>query len=228
VASTSACAADPIDTDGPDFVESSEVVGKGRAQFEADLVRSGATTSTPTLLRYGIADKLELRLETESVAPERGDLAFGVKWHSRDRDPPAGIPAVSWILHFETPTGEDGSRGHGIRPSLRSVLTWDLPYEFGLGVMPGVRLDATPEGHHFASGIFGATLSKRWTERFRTFVEAAAPQIASSRDGGTVASWDIGAAYLLTNDWQLGVRAATSATRAAPSSQLLFELAGRF
>ncbi|HYL25874.1 MAG TPA: transporter, partial [Burkholderiales bacterium] len=62
----------------------------------------------------------------------------------------------------------------------------------------------------------------------RTFVETAAPQIASGRDGGTVASWDIGAAYLLTNDWQLGVRAATSATRATPSSQLLFELAGRF
>lgn len=225
---SSAFAADPIDTDGPDFVESSEVVGKGRAQFEADLLRSGATTSTPTLLRYGVADTLELRLETESLAPERGDLALGVKWHSQDRDPAAGIPAVSWLLHFETPTGEDGSRGHGIRPSLRSVLTWDLAYDLGLGVMPGIKLDATPEGHHFASGIFGATLSKRWTARFRTFVEAAAPQIASGRDGGTVASWDIGAAYLLTNDWQLGVRAATAATHAAPSSQLLFEIAGRF
>mgnify|MGYP003353933713 FL=1 len=27
-----------IDTDGPDFVESSEVVGKGRFQFESDVM----------------------------------------------------------------------------------------------------------------------------------------------------------------------------------------------
>lgn len=31
-------AAEPIDADGPDFVESSEVIGKGRFQYEADMM----------------------------------------------------------------------------------------------------------------------------------------------------------------------------------------------
>jgi hypothetical protein len=73
IAVDGAGAAKPIDTDGPDFVESSEVVGKGRFQFEADVVserdrRNAArvtTTSTPTLLRFGVTDAIELRVETE-------------------------------------------------------------------------------------------------------------------------------------------------------------------
>jgi len=191
------------------------VVGKGRAQFEANLERSGRDGA---LLRFGVADVLELRLETEGRRRVENDLALGIKWHSQDRDPAADIPAVSWILHFDTPTGA----------SLRTVATWDLPYELALGLMPGVKLDAAPDGHRFAAGSFAAALNRRWSESLRTFVEAAIPQIASGRDGGIVASWSIGAAYLLTNDWQLGVRAATAATRGAPTGQLLFELAGRY
>lgn len=226
-------AAQPIDTDGPDFVESSEVVGQGRLQFEANLAREHAaraagqhtTTSTPTLLRLGVAQALELRLETEgrvevrnddSTQTGRADVALGVKWHSQDRDPTAGIPALSWILHFDA------------RSSLRAVATWDLPEDFALGLMPGIKLGTTPNGERFVSGIFGAALNRRWTERFRTFVEVAAPQIATKRDGGTSLSWSLGAAYLINNDWQLGVRAASAATRAAPSGQWLFELAGRY
>ena len=225
-------AAEPIDTDGPDFVESSEVVGHGRLQFEAHLAREHAardaghqtTTSTPTLLRLGVAQALELRLETDG----RVEVALGVKWHSQDRDPTAGIPALSWILHFDTPTGSGDLRGRGIRPSLRAVATWDLPDDFALGLMPGIKLGTAPNGERFVSGIFGAALNRRWTERFRTFVEVAAPQIATHRYGGTSLSWSLGAAYLINNDWQLGVRAAAAATRAAPSGQLLFELAGRY
>src|SRR5947208_1578529 len=104
-------AGESIDTDGPDFVESSEVVGKGRTQLEVDVVSERdrrelvrRTTSTPTLVRHGITDTLELRVETEgrvwstSDAPDtgirstekgNGDASFGLKWHSHDRDPTA-------------------------------------------------------------------------------------------------------------------------------------------
>jgi len=41
-------------------------------------------------------------------------------------------------------------------------------------------------------------------------------------------SWTFGAAYLVANDWQIGVRQALAANRNTPNSQLLFELAGRF
>ena len=65
-----ACALEPIDTDGPDFVESSEVVPTGHFQYEVDATsvhnrRSaprGTTLSTPTLLKYGAADNIEIRI----------------------------------------------------------------------------------------------------------------------------------------------------------------------
>jgi len=251
IAVDAARAAKPIDTDGPDFVESSEVVGKGRFQFEADVVAERdrrdstrlTTLSTPTLLRFGVTDTVELRVETEGAmrvmdatanggAGARvngtGDTTFGVKWHTQDRDRSTNTPAVSWILHVEAPTGTGEFKGHGVTPSVRSVITWDLPHDLALGLMPGLQYGAAGDGHRFVSGIVGIVLNKQWTETLRTFVENSAPQIARARDGGVVMAWDVGAAYLLSNDWQIGMRASVAANQNTPGNQVLFELAGRF
>jgi hypothetical protein len=242
-------AAGPIDTDGPDFVESSEVVGNARFQYEAELTQerdrripsSRTTTATPTLLKYGITDTIELRVQTEgyirvaesggaSDSPRTGlgDTALGLKWHSQDRDASTGKPAIAWILHFDTPSGTDGFEGQGIRPSLRSVMTWDLPHDFSLGVMPGIKYDTDSEGHRFTSGIFGTVLNKRISDKLRVFVELSAPQLARNQNGGTFASWDVGAARLMTDDTQIGVRAGIAANRNTPNASLLFELAQRY
>jgi outer membrane putative beta-barrel porin/alpha-amylase len=244
-----ALAAEPIDTDGPDFVESSEAVGEGRFQYETHLQLERddgngtrtTTTSTPTLLKYGITQTVELRVETEGYvrAVEEsggtktsttgtGDTAFGLKWHSQDRDAARNRPAIAWILHFDVPTGADEFDGRGVRPSLRSVLTWDLPRDFTFGLMPGIRYDSADDGHRFASGILGVVLNRRFTANFRAFVELSVPQIARARDGGTIATWDVGAAYLLTNDTQLGARGGVAANRNTPDLFLLLELAQRF
>jgi hypothetical protein len=242
-------AEEPIDTDGPDFVESSEVVGSGRFQYELDINseqnRRGAdrssTLTTPTLLKYGISDTAELRLQTdghvrasdEGANPATlrtgvGDTAIGLKWHSQDRNPETGAPSVSWIAHFDTPSGTDGIRGHGVRPSLRTVVTWELPHDLALGLMPGIKSDTTDDGRRFTSGIFGAVLNKRITEKWRAFVEYSATRIAHGRDGGVLADWDIGTAYLLTKDTQIGARAGVAANLNTPSRYILFEIAQRF
>ncbi len=229
-------------------MESSEVVGKGHFQFEADVVaqrdrRSPARITalgTPTLLRFGVTDTVELRVETEgaqrvidhngsgATAGGRGDTAFGVKWHAQDRDRATNTPAVSWILHLETPSGTGQFTGHGVTPSLRSVITWELPHDLALGFMPGIRYGFTPDGKRYASAIGGLVLNKQWTDKLRTFIENSAPQIARAADGGVLMSWDAGAAYLVTRDWQIGFRAGAAANRNTPDSQLLIELAGRF
>jgi Putative MetA-pathway of phenol degradation len=247
--STPAQAGNPIDTDGPDFVESSEVVPKGRFQIEMDFVSERdqrnavlrRTINTPTLMRYGIDENVELRLAgdthvrettsnsgTDTTVSGHGDLAIGLKWHTQDRDQAKNTPAVSWILHLVTPSGSEDFRGHGIRPSLRSVITWDLPHELSLGVMPGLARDSRADGHRFTSGILGISLAKRLTERFRIFVESSTSQVARAENGGVVSAWDIGTAYLLTDDWQLGGRFAVAANRNSPGSAFLVELAGRF
>ena len=105
--SLAAGAADQISTDRPDFVESSDVVGAGHIQIEtgfssernnADGIRS-RTRSTPTLVRLGVSENLELRIETDGhirsqerdqasglTQRERGfaDASLGLKWHVRD------------------------------------------------------------------------------------------------------------------------------------------------
>ena len=170
-------AIDAIDTDGPDFVESSEVVPKGRFQYELDVTsvknrRSKAespATATPLLLKYGFMENLELRIQSEGYLQQdgqsgRGDTALGLKWQSHDRNAATGAPAVSWIVHSDTPTGSDRFRGNGTRPNLRLVLTWTLPQDFALGLMPGIGYEEHEDGHHYASAIFGAVLNKRITD----------------------------------------------------------------
>jgi hypothetical protein len=231
----------PIDTDGPDFVESSEAVPNERFQYEVDMTsvrnrRSAPHTtriSTPTLLKYGAADNVEVRVAPEGYDRQDGksglgDTAFGIKWHSQDRDALQGKAAVSWILHFETPSGSTQFRGNGIRPSLRSVITWELPHDLALGLMPGIKYDTREDAHRFTSAILGAVLNKRFSDRFRAFVEMSAPQIAHARDGGVLAYCDLGAAYLLNNDLQLGIRTGIAANRNTPNDYVLFELAQRF
>jgi hypothetical protein len=243
----SSAMAGSIDTDGPDFVDSSEAVGLGRFQYEAELAsvwdRRNAShttrTATPLLLRYGVTETLEIRLDTEGHVRQSGDTqpdalsgtgetALGVKWHSQDGDESRGIPSVSWILDVAMPWGSKGLAGRGTRPSLRSVVTWELPHDLALGIMPGLKSDTGEDGHRFTSGIFGAVLNKKMNENFRAFVEVSTPQLARSRNGGVLANWDLGAAYLLTNDTQLGVRSGIAANHNTPTSYLLVELAQRF
>ena len=72
VTTTAAQEREPLETDRPDFVESSVTVGKEVFQFETSVALSRTDFSngdpdeftTPTLFRYGISELWELRLET--------------------------------------------------------------------------------------------------------------------------------------------------------------------
>ena len=137
-------AQDEIATDRPDFVESSNVVGKDRLQVETSLLlernRSGGardrTASTPTLLRYGIGETFELRAETDgrivnhhtdgggrSTQAGYADTSLGLKWHAMDAA--GSLPSVGVLLHADLDSGSRAFRGQGLRPSLRVVGEWD-------------------------------------------------------------------------------------------------------
>ncbi|BDT58485.1 hypothetical protein MasN3_19790 [Massilia varians] len=217
----SAQAQDKIESDRPDFVESSKVVGKGRFQFEAGLLvererNAGTrerTLSTPTLLRFGIADTLELRVETDgrmnrhsteegrrTTAAGYGDTALGLSWHVLDGG--EGRPSMAVLVSAEFDSGSRAFRGDGVRPALRVVGEWELSKEMTLGVMPGIGVERD-EGGRYRYGMLGVALEKEFGQRWSGFAEVALPHIARSRHGGTEASFDIGAAYLLSKDVQL-------------------------
>jgi hypothetical protein len=245
VTPTEVHAAATIETDGPDFVESSEVVGKGRLQFESDFEteRDHQTairrSSLKTLVRMGLSDNIEARVEIEGLArvfpatsatpaDSLGGTAIGLKWHSHDLDASTGKPSVSWILHLELPRMNGLAQKNYLQSSLRSVITWDLGQDWSAGLMPGMRLNTSATGEHFVSASLGAVLGKKLNERWRVFAESATPQIARAKYGGVTWSWDVGAAYLITDNWQLGMRAGAGLNRNTPNRNLLIELAGRF
>lgn len=240
---------DKITTDRPDFVESSDTVGKGRFQVEAsfayernnlDGVRD-RTWSTPFLLRYGIAEDWELRLETDGHISARSedsasgisvkqsgfaDTSLGVKWHALDEA--GSMPSVGFLFHLDFASGSSAFRGKGVRPSLRMVAEWELPNEMSLGVMPGIMLDKTATGERFTSGIFGIVLGKGWTDQLRSFVEVSVPQIASNKYGGTVANFTVGAAYLLTKDVQVDTALSRGLNNRTPNWSWTVGLSAKF
>lgn len=215
---------DQIVTDRPDFVESSNVVGAGRFQIETSVAldRHKAngikerSYSTPTLLRFGLSDTVEARIETDGRmrvvtddlytgqrATENGyaDVSVGIKWHVADAQ--GALPSMGVLAHVDLDSGSSAFRATGKGGSLRLAAEWELPDDLSLGVMPGIAWQHDDSGARYSSGIFGIVLGKEWNERFRSFIEYSAPQIAKGRHGGSVTTFDIGAAYLLTDTVQV-------------------------
>lgn len=215
---------DVIVTDRPDFVESSDVVGKGRFQAETGVAieRTRRDTNkthvmaTPVLLRMGTGAAWELRVETDGRIVQRtddltqgtrttehgyADTSVGAKWHVMDES--GTSPSVGVLAHLDLDSGSAAFRGNGLRPSLRVVAEWDLPAGLSLGVMPGLTFDKDQNGERSWNGIFAAVLGKSLNEQTRVFVEVALPQVARTQHGGTVATLDVGMAYLLSPTWQI-------------------------
>jgi hypothetical protein len=240
---------EPIATDRPDFVESSDVVGKGRVQIETSVAferdKSGGvntrTRSTPTLLRVGISEEWELRIETDGSlrarATEAGvtsrhsgwsDVSLGAKWHQRNGDEDTGQPGMAWLFHVDTDSGSSAFRGQGLRPSVRFVAEWELPGGWSAGVMPGIYSDRNADGKRFTGALLAGVLGKSLTERLRGFVELSAQQIASERNGGKVVTFDTGLAYLVSNDLQLDVAISRGVNKNAPDFSWTLGVSARY
>ena len=243
-----AAADEPISTDRPDVAESSQVVGKGRLQLETsvqwDRLRDEAShersLTMPTLLRIGLGESTELRVETEgrtvihatdpaggarSTTAGYADTEIGVKWHLNDQQ--GSRPSLGLLLHAALPSGSRGLRGHGLRPSLRLAAEWELPQGLSLGVMPGLAVDSDDNGARYGYGILAATLGKEFDERLRGFVEVAAPQVARASHGGTQASVDTGLTYLIGRNVQADVMLMHGLNRRTPDLSVALGLSVR-
>jgi hypothetical protein len=242
---------DAINPDRPGVAETSQVVGKGRVQLETsvqwDRQRDDSsherTLYSPTLLRVGIGESTELRVETDgrklihasdpatgqhTVTAGWADTEVGLKWHLNDaQDGQAGAPSLGVLLHAALPSGSRELRGHGLRPSLRLAAEWELPHGLSLGVMPGVGIDSDDDGARYGYGILAAELGKEFNERLHGFVELALPQIARAPHGGTQASLNTGLTYLVNKDCQLDVQLMHGLNHRSPDLSLAFGISVR-
>ena len=245
VLSSHARADDVMTTDRPDFSESPEVVGRGRFQietsvaFERDKREATRTRSTPTLLRLGLNDTWELRVETDGLTRQRStageptvsgmaDTALGLKWHAQDGDEDAGKASVAWLFHVDMDTGSSAFRGQGLRPSVRMVSEWDLDDGWSFATMPGVYSDKNDQGHRFVGGLLALTLSRNITPKLSVVAELAAQRLASRSNGGNLFTFDPAIAYLLSDNAQIDFGIDFGLNRNAPDTTMAVGLSLKF
>ncbi len=133
-------------TDRPDFTEVTETVRPGVVQVEMGftLDREGGVrhlSQGEILSRIGLTPRLELRLGGEGLLSERGS---GSAWHRGVSDTEVGFklslweqkkmrPALSLIPMLSMPSGSRAFTSSTFDPTLKMVLSEDLPVGFTLG-----------------------------------------------------------------------------------------------
>lgn len=238
-----ASGSDDISPDRPGFGASSDVVGRGRVQLEASVQwqrqrdddKHERTLSTPTLLRIGVADEFELRLESDGrdvihdVDPATGehstmvgyaDTALGFKWKLAEQQ--GARPALALLGAVDLPSGSRQLRGRGARPAAYVPMSWDLAGGVNLQLMPGLATENDERGARYRYGFLALALAKEIDERLQGYVELAAPQIARAQHGGTQAAVDGGFMFKLSKDCQLDASLVHGLNRRTPDLGVAF------
>ncbi len=242
---------DKISTDRPDFLTAPDTVGKGRFQIEfGGLVQRDdpgdtrtRTVLTPTLLRLGLTDRLELRLETdgrvrtsETTLPtqttvhEQGwaDTSLGIKWNTHKGSADTGTPSIGWVFDAEMPSGSRAFRDRGIRPRVLGAFQFELANDMDFSANAGLKYDNNDVAGRFFSATLGAGFSKGLTDRVKVLAEVVAQQIARKRYGGNVVIADVAMTYLLTNSVQVDALVGHGLTSESPKYVFTIGISARF
>lgn len=160
----------PIETDRPDFTESSATIPRGRFQLEAGytLKRSDAghtMHSLPeTLLRVGLTSAVELRV-AQNIMVQGGrsaleDLCLGAKLRLAEQRGPR--PQFAVLLESTVPTGGDGVSAEIALPSASLLASWAIGERWSLG---SSAIAGRGEGDHLelaGSVTVGHTMNDAW------------------------------------------------------------------
>ena len=225
---------DEIETDRDSFTPATTVVGRGRLVVEyaysfIDNRGFKETHSVPELLlRYGVTDRVELRLgwnyevggaeeavsgaagaEDEGETGSRGrllreyTLAYGVKVRVTDQD--RWIPGSAVIVQAFTPTG--GSTGASTATQLVAtyVAGWVFPnrWKFDAAIRYGT---ASEEGDHFNMWAPSVVLKFPVGEKWAGHVEYFGFYTSGKEQNFTQHFVSPGFHYLVTPDLEVGFR----------------------
>lgn len=190
-----------IVADRPGLADGSTTVPRGVAQLETGVTADGGDEehlTLPTLLRYGITDRLELRIDSDVVGWTSGDadvapVSAGFKLRLRD-----GALPLSLIASVQPPSGGGSLRSSAFESEARLVS--DIELAEGLSLTPNVGV-AVVEGDG-AAAIFAMTLERELGSAL-PFVDFE----TTIMDGGTSMIADAGVAWVVRPDTQLDISA---------------------
>jgi hypothetical protein len=189
-----------IVADRPGLADGATTVGHGVAQLETGVTADDERLTLPTLLRFGLTDGFELRIESDVVSDD-GDIApvsAGFKLRLRD-----GAFPLSLIASVQPPSGGGSLRSTEFEGEARLVSDIDLAE--GLSLTPNVGVSVAEGGG--AAAIFAASL-EREMGRALPFVDFE----ATIADGDTSVIADAGVAWVVRPDTQLDISAGVNVT----------------
>lgn len=237
-----AFADEPLVSDRPDFTESAVSVEPGRFQVEfgATAAQGGDErefSAGEVLLRAGLVSRLELRLEIGSFAWTDGPgevdpsglttakVAFKMEVIRASRRVLGGVQ-MALLGSVTLPIGDSDVATDGWLPSAVLAASWDLTDRVSVGTNVGLAsFEGGPEQFTagWLTGAVGLAISDRWGSFFELF------GFTSERDRGpTTGTFQAGATFLVSRDFQLDARIARRVTAEGPDALVGIGGAWRF
>ena len=215
----------PISTDRPSFSVGPGTIPKGRVQFETGYTFSFENahpnvkmhTFPETLIRLGLTDILELRVEWPNLTfIDNGtkvdglrDLGLGFKVQVFQQ---RGLrPRLSFAGRLSIPTGDEDLSSDRLDPEWRTILTYALNERVGL--FGNVNIGApTSQGKRFVQVSSSLGLSATIRESVSAFIEYFGYYPVDVA-AGSAHFLQTGVVYLLTYHLQLDARVGAGLNR---------------
>jgi hypothetical protein len=218
-----------FNSDRPGVADGSEAVGKGRVQIETGAQRDWRKagddprreTFLPTLLRIGLAEDWEARLESDVYSWMRqadgtraeawAPFALGFKVHFLEAR--GARPSVGAIVRLAPPSGSSSLRTRHTVGDVRLAADWELGSQWSLNPNIGFGFDEDDEGRRFSTRLIATTFAYRPVPKLELSIDVSA-QSPEALAGRSAVLSSASLAYMLKRDLQvdltLGGRSAGS------------------
>ena len=196
---TSISVAQIISTDRPDQTEGTHVLLKNKFQIESGYLITDSDNYLNTLLRYGVLNKIELRINSNMITglvnnekrTAFGNLELGLKFNIFN-----GINSstkVSFLSHLSLPNKREFSNKDPISLN-RILISHDLTESFQIGYNLGYNIGFNNQINNF---IYTLAFSKS-IQKLGIFIEV----FGEESSGISKSYWDAGVIYSLTDNLQ--------------------------
>ena len=234
---------DLINADRPGIADGSTVVGPKTFQVESGIQEEFRrneegrehTFFIPTLLRFGINNHWEVRIEgntftritsfdSENTATHTSGFAptsLGFKYQIYNSNSEHQISVGTIVRVFPT-WGSPEFRTQHTNWDVRLAADWNFAPRQKLSVNPniGVARYEDDQGRLFTAGLFAATLNYLPTKKLNPFIDLGV-QFPETKNGMTAALLDGGVAYIVGHNLQLDAGVGTRVHGASPPRPLL-------
>lgn len=232
---------DYINPDRPGIADGSTTVGKGRFQIETaiqtefrhDGDEHDRTMFFPTLLRYGFADKLEVRVEgntyswmrqKDSSGTSHSDgfapTSIGLKYNFVEAPEGSKQVSVGAIARVFPPSGSGDFRNSRTTGDFRLVADWEFADKWSLNPNIGVGVFQDDTNRTYTAGLFAATLNFNPSKTVNFFADTGI-QTPEEKGGKTSVIIDGGMAYIIGHDIQLDFSVGTGISGSTPPHPFL-------